>query len=399
MSGGAATKRLYYTDAYLPEFSARVVDRAADGKRIYLDQTAFYPTSGGQLHDLGTLAEQPVVDVVDEDGRIAHLLAAPASIEIGGEVSGKVDWTRRFDHMQQHTGQHLLSAVFEDLFGAKTVSVHFGDATSTLDLETDSMSPQSIEKAERRANVVIAENRRVAVTFEDAATAKGLRKAVDRTGMLRIVTIADLDRSACGGTHVRSTGEIGGLLIRGTERVKKAIRVEFVCGLRAVARARADFQALTAMATSLSTSIDTVAPLVASQAAQLKEVQKEKQKLERQVGAQFAARLFEQTKPVADGTLVLRMMADEMSDEMLRSIAMTAIERPKTAFVSCSTEGRLLVSTSEDSGRDAGKALREGVGALGGKGGGSPRLAQGSVPKEKVNEALDLIHAALARGQ
>jgi alanyl-tRNA synthetase len=399
VSGGAATERLYYTDAYLPEFTARVVDRAEDGKRVYLDRTAFYPTSGGQLHDLGHLGDQSVVDVVDEDDRIAHVLAAPASLDIGREVIGKVDWTRRFDHMQQHTGQHLLSAVFEDLFGAKTVSVHFGDATSTLDLETDSMSLQSIEKAERRANLVIAENRAVSVTFEDAASAKGLRKAVDRTGTLRIVTIADLDRSACGGTHVRSTGEIGGLLIRGTERTRKALRVEFVCGLRAVARARADFQALTAIATSLSTSIDAVGPLVASQATQLKEAQKEKQKLERQVGAQFAARLFEQTEPLPDGTLVLRMRAEDVSDEMLRSIAMTAMERSKTTFVSGSGEGRLLVSTSEDSGRDAGKTLRAATTALGGKGGGSPRLAQGSVPEEKVNEALDLIHAALVRGQ
>jgi alanyl-tRNA synthetase len=399
VSGGAATERLYYTNAYQPEFTARVVDRTDDGKRVYLDRTAFYPTSGGQLHDVGHLGDQPVVDVVDEDGRIAHVLAASAPIDVGRELTGRVDWTRRFDHMQQHTGQHLLSAVFEDLFGAKTVSVHFGDATSTLDLETDSMSPQSIEKAERRANLVIAENRAVAVTFEEAATAKGLRKAVDRTGTLRIVTIADLDRSACGGTHVRATGEIGGLLIRGTERTKKAVRVEFVCGLRAVTRARADFQALTAIATSLSTSIDTVGPLVASQATQLKEAQKEKRDLERLLGAQMAVRLFEQSKPLSDGMHVLRMSSDDASDEMLRAIAMGAMERPKTVFVSGSSEGRLLVSTSEDSGRDAGKALREGTSAVGGKGGGSPRLAQGSVPKEKLNEALDLIHAALVRGQ
>jgi alanyl-tRNA synthetase len=398
VSGGAATERLYYTDAYLPEFSARVVDFAEDGKRIYLDRTAFYPTSGGQLHDLGTLAGQPVIDVVDEDERIAHVLAAPVTVEAGREVLGKVDWTRRFDHMQQHTGQHLLSAVFEDLFGAKTVSVHFGDASSTLDLETDSMSAQSIEKAERRANLVIAENRPVGVTFEDAATATGLRKASDRAGTLRVVTIADIDRSACGGTHVRATGEIGGLLIRGTERTKKALRVEFVCGLRAVARARADFQALSAIATSLSTSIDTVAPLVAAQAAQLKEAEKANRNLEKVIGGYRAQSLFDGTAPSADGTRIV-VSNEAASMDTLRAIAMGLMEKPKAAFVGFTPEGQLLVASSEDSGLDAGKALREGVNAVGGKGGGSPRLAQGSAPKDRADEAMRLILAALGHGR
>jgi alanyl-tRNA synthetase len=398
VSGAAATERLYYTDAYLPEFTARVVDFAEDGRRIYLDRTAFYPTSGGQLHDLGTLAGQPVVDVVDEDERIAHVLAAPVTVDAGREVIGKVDWTRRFDHMQQHTGQHLLSAVFEDLFNAKTVSVHFGDASSTLDLETDAMSAQSIEKAERRANLVIAENRPVAVTFEDAATATGLRKASDRTGTLRIVTIADVDRSACGGTHVRATGEIGGLLIRGTERTKKALRVEFVCGLRAVARARADYQALSGIATSLSTSIDSVAPLVAAQAAQLKEAEKTNRNLEKVIGGFRAQSLFESTAPAANGVRIV-VSNEAASMDTLRAIAMALMEKPKAAFVGFTAEGQLLVASSEDSGLDAGKALREGLNAVGGKGGGSPRLAQGSAPKDRTGEAMRLILGALGHGR
>ena len=395
MSGTAATERLYYTDAYLAGFTARVVDIGEEGTRVYLDRTGLYPTSGGQLHDLGVLAGQPVVDVVDEDERVAHVLAAPASLAVGNEVSAKIDWPRRFDHMQQHTGQHLLSAVFEDLFGAKTVSVHFGDTTSTLDLETDSMSAQSLEKAERRANLVIAENRPVSVTFEDAATAAGLRKASDRTGTLRIVTIADLDRSACGGTHVRATGEIGGLLVRGTERTKKAIRVEFVCGLRAVARARADFQALTTIATSLSTSIDSVAPLVASQAAQLKDLQKANRSLEGTIAGFRADRMYDETPPGPNDLRVFSLRDLQM--ERLRAIAMAFMGKPKTAVVGESAEGQLLIATSEDSGLDAGKALREAFSAVGGKGGGSPRLAQGAPPREKLPEAFGLILAALTR--
>src|SRR5512147_316219 len=159
------TRRLYYTDSYLTEFTAQVVDTADDGRRVYLDQTALYPTSGGQPHDLGSLGGVAVVEVVDEEDRIAHLVAAPLGQV---EVQGVVDWRRRFDHMQQHTGQHLLSAVLADLFNAPTVSVHFGPEMSTLDLGIESISPDQVRKAEERANQVITENRPVTMSFEDA---------------------------------------------------------------------------------------------------------------------------------------------------------------------------------------------------------------------------------------
>ena len=162
------TERLYYTDAYLTRFSARVTRRAEDGRRITLDRTAFYPTSGGQPHDRGSLGGVPVVDVVSEDEGIAHLLAEPLPSE---EVEGMVDWPRRFDHMQQHTGQHLLSAVFADRFGYDTVSVHFGPDYATLDLSTEVVSPEQLREAEARANALITENRPVRVSFEDAAVA------------------------------------------------------------------------------------------------------------------------------------------------------------------------------------------------------------------------------------
>ena len=249
MSGAIApTERLYYTDAYQAEFTARVVDTKDDGRRVYLDATAFYPTSGGQKNDLGTLGGVSVVDIVDEENVIAHVLAGPVG---DTQVTGKIDWRRRFDHMQQHTGQHLLSAVFDDLFGMKTVSVHFGDSHSTLDLESDSLSADKLQRAECRANEIIAENRAVSVGFEDAGTAKGLRKSVDREGALRIVSIDRLDRSACGGTHVRATGEIGCAMLRGTERIRNTMRVQFLCGLRAITRSRADFEALTGIAATL----------------------------------------------------------------------------------------------------------------------------------------------------
>jgi alanyl-tRNA synthetase len=393
VSSAAATERLYYTDAYVREFSARVIDRADDGKRVCVDRTAFYPTSGGQLHDLGTLGGVAVVDVVDEDDRIAHVLATPLGDE--SDVKGAIDWTRRFDHMQQHTGQHLLSAVFEDLFGARTVSVHFGDATSTLDIETDSMSPQSIEKAERRANMIVAENRPVTVGFEDAATAKGLRKAVDRTGTLRIITIADLDRSACGGTHVRSTGEIGSILVRGTERIRKAIRVEFVCGLRGVARARADYQALSGIATSMSASLDTAAGLVASQATQLKEAEQARRRLEKDLARYRAGEIHAATVPNGAGIRVV-VSKDPESMDNLRTLAQALLDHSRVVFIGTTPEKAVVVAASADSGFDAGKLLKTALTAVGGKGGGSPRLAQGSPGSPEV---LSTILAELTPGR
>jgi alanyl-tRNA synthetase len=392
VSGAAATERLYYTDAHLSEFSARIVDRADAGRRVYLDRTAFYPTSGGQPHDTGILASSNVVDVIDEGDRVAHVLDAPVS---GDEVRGKVYWTRRFDNMQQHTGQHLLSAVFEELFGAKTISVHFGDETSTLDLETDSLPAQSLEKAEKQANLIVAENRPVSVSFEDAATAKGLRKAVEREGTLRIITIADLDRSACGGTHVRSTGEIGSILVRGTERVRKTIRVQFVCGLRGVARARADYQALSIIAAALATAPDTAPAVVTAQAAQLKEGEQARRRLEKDLAKYRAAEIHKGISPMAHGSRVIVHQEPDSMDA-LRVLAQALLEHDHVVFIGVTPEKQMLVAATEDSGFDAGKLLKEALAVAGGKGGGSPRLAQGSPASPEVVKA---ILAALARGQ
>lgn len=399
MSGGspAPTERLYYADAYRAEFSAHVVNRSDDGRRVYLDSTAFYPTSGGQAHDLGTLAGIPVVDVIDEETRIAHLLMNPLGPVT--QVEGKVEWTRRFDHMQQHTGQHLLSAVFEDLLRARTVSVHFGDQHSTVDLEIDSLSADSLARVERRANEIVAGNRPVTVTFEEAATAKGLRKAVDREGTLRIINIDGLDRSACGGTHVRATGEIGCVLLRATERIRKTMRVEFLCGLRAVGRSRADYLAIAGIAATMSASIDAVPDLVGSQATQLKDADQTKRKLERELAGYRATAMFGESS--APGMrVVVRERATPTMDQ-LRTLGQASLEIDRAVFVATTADGAgLLVAAAENSGADAAKLIRDSLAAVGGKGGGSPRLAQGTAPSaEQATKALDLIRAALAPGR
>lgn len=372
------TERLYYTDAYLTTFTARVVDSADEGRRVYLDRTAFYPTSGGQPHDLGTLGGADVVDVIDEGARVAHLVSTPLTLD--SAVEGRVSWARRFDHMQQHTGQHLLSAVLEELFGMTTVSVHFGATSSTLDLEGEQPSREQLVAAEERANASIAANAPVAVTFEDAATATGLRKASDRDGVLRIVSIEGIDRSACGGTHVRALGEIGTILVRRVEKVRKASRIEFVCGLRAIRRARADFEALTAIATSLSAALDEAPAMVAGQTEQLQASESARRKLERELAAYRARELYDGTPADHRGRRTVIMEHASGMDE-LRAIAQLLSTLPGAVLIgTVESPPSVILAAAEDTGIDAGRTLREVVSSSGGRGGGSARVAQGSAP-------------------
>lgn len=383
----SSTQRLYYTDAYRVSFSSAVAGRDASGTRVYLAETAFYPASGGQPHDLGILGGVPVSDVVDEGDRIAHVLASPLPASLA-HVDGAIDWTRRFDHMQQHTGQHLLSAAFEDLFGFPTVSVHFGPDYSTLDLDTETLTRKQMLAAETRANTLVGEARPVTVTFEDASTATGLRKASDRDGTLRIVTIDGVDRSACGGTHVRTTAEIGATLLRSSEKVRKSTRVEFVCGARAIARARRDFESLAGIAASLSASADDVAAIVACEAERVKESESARKKLEKELATYRVRERYDAATPGANDvrTLVVR---DAATMDDVRAIAQAAFALPKVVVVGALADPpSVLVASSEDSGVDAGKLLKERLAAAGGRGGGSPRLAQGSVPSADAVEAV-----------
>ncbi|HEX7021073.1 MAG TPA: DHHA1 domain-containing protein [Gemmatimonadaceae bacterium] len=381
------TERLYYDDAYLTAFSARVTDRSADGTRVYLDRTAFYPTSGGQPHDLGLVSGVRVLDVVDEDDRIAHVLAEP--LRSTDVADGVIDWARRFDHMQQHTGQHLLSAVFETLFACGTLSVHFGDDHSTLDLGAESLSREQLVLAEERANEIVTENRPVTIAYEDAASAAGLRKASAREGTLRVVSIADLDRSACGGTHVRSTGEIGSVVLRSTERVRKSTRVEFLCGTRAVRRARRDFEALTRIANAFSVALDDAPAAVVAQAERTRELEGARKKLEKQLAEHRARALYAAAAVGSNGvrTIVLRDFGETMDD--LRMLALALASMPKVVTLGrIASPASVLLATSEDSGVDAGRVLGEALSLVGGKGGGSPRIAQGSVPDMNAAEAV-----------
>ncbi len=388
------TDRLYYTDCYLREFHASIVERSEDGFTVYLDRTAFYPTSGGQPFDTGAIGGIRVLDVIDQGERIAHHVAAPLGT---GPVECAIDWPRRFDHMQQHTGQHLLSAVFEERFALHTVSFHLGAASSTIDLEGAALEPPAAREAERRANEIVCENRPVTVAFEHAAGAEGLRKPSDREGDLRIVSIDGLDRSACGGTHVRSTGEIGAVLIRKLEKVRQAVRVEFLCGARAAARARADYDALAAIAHLFSASLDDAAPMVAAQWEAARSGDKARRKLELDLAAYQGRDLYLATPPGADGVRRVARCAASGSLEELRAIAQNFTAQPKAVFVATlASPPSVLLAASADAGIDAGQVLKAALTAVGGRGGGNARIAQGSVADQAQ---LDRVLAAVAGSQ
>ena len=378
------TDRLYYTDSYLTRFEAEIVAvRPASGQyRVYLDRTAFYPSSGGQPCDTGRIARAAVVDVAEEGEHVAHLVESELS---PGAVACEIDWARRFDHMQQHTGQHLLSAVFVEQLGYPTVSFHLGSETSTIDVEAPELSGQQIEAVEARANALVTENRPVAARFHspEEAASLGLRKPSEREGPVRVVEIEGCDRSACGGTHVRATGEIGPILIRRLDRVRQTVRVEFVCGGRAVRRARADYNALARAAQLFSAPPDQVPALVAAQIEAAKSADKAQRKLQAELAAFKGRELYQATPADARGRRVHQAVKPAGSIEMWRLLAQafTAAGPGGVFLLALEQPPMFLLALSGDIAAHAGNVVKAVAEPLGGRGGGSARLAQASLPK------------------
>ena len=386
------TDRLYYNDSYLIAFEAEVEEAADDGRRLYLNRSAFYPTSGGQLHDLGTINGVTILDVIDEEDRLAHILAGPLPV---GPIRGSINWKRRFDHMQQHTGQHLLSAVFESLLGVRTASVHFGDVSATVDLEIPALSSQLIEAVERRANELVAENRTVTISYEDAGQAQGLRKASAREGMLRLISISDLDKSACGGTHVRNTGEIGPIVLRKLDKVRGNVRVEFLCGMRAVDQIRKEYDALSTISRHFSCPPEDIAPAVAALLERAKDVDKTVKLLSSKVAQNEGRDLYTATEPNAEGMRLVRRTMDTAINDDTRMLAQNFVAQGKAAILLISANPpAVLLACSNDSNLHAGNLLKAALTAAGGKGGGNNALAQGSLPSK---EAAAVVETELAK--
>jgi len=419
-------ERLYYNDAFLRSFPAVVADvrelSRAEGESLWqiaLDRTAFYPTSGGQPFDSGSLhavsrggapLEIPVESVEeDEEGQVWHFVRKP--LAAGTSVEGRVDWQRRFDHMQQHTGQHLLSAVFLRELKAPTVSFHLGETASTIDLASASVAHHSLERIERLANEVIAEDRPVTIRYLSRAEAEALlasgelRKLPDRSGDMRLIEIADLDRNACGGTHVRSTGQIGGMLLRGVEKVSRGVRVTFVCGLRAVRAARADAAILAQLTTALSVGAADISAAVDRFRSEAKSTAKERQRLREELADYHASRLAVEV-PIQNGLrLVDRAFKDRDPDyvKLLASRLTAAVPASAVLFTSEMADPvSIVLARSIGLSFDCGQMLKQALLQLGLRGGGSADFAQGEVPAAQIptlrTALIQAVHEAATAG-
>jgi alanyl-tRNA synthetase len=383
------TDRLYYQDSYLTEFRARVVEVSPDAvspdrQRVYLDRTAFYPTSGGQPFDTGQLGGLNVVEVIDEGDRIAHILSERLE---QSEVDGRVHQPRRFDHMQQHTGQHLMSAVLVEMFDAATVSFHLGAEACTIDIAR-ALEAEQLRQAERRANQIVFENRPVTVSFQHSSEDLGLRKPTEREGEVRIVSIQGLDRSACGGTHVRATGEIGPILLRKQDRIRGHQRIEFLCGGRAVARARADFEALSQIARVFSAPLDDAPAMVEAQREKLQEADRTRRRLATELAQASGRALYAETPPGSDGIRRLLRRVESLSEESRAEAQSFTASGPAIFLAPAENPTSILLAASHGSGVHAGDLLKPLLSAAGGRGGGNATLAQGSLPSKEALEQL-----------
>ncbi len=372
------TERIYYNDSYRRLFRARIEEVSPDGRAVYLNQTAFYPSSGGQPFDIGMLGGARVVDVVDEGERIAHIVEGAAGVP-SEDVEGAIDWDRRFDHMQQHTGQHLLSATFVDVLGAATLSFHLGDTVSTIELNIPALDAEAAARVERRTNERVMEAHPVTVAFRDASEDLGLRKATERTGMVRLVEIEGLDRSACGGTHVRSTAEIGCVLLRRQEKIRGRVRIEFVCGYRALKAAGEDFATLSEAARVLAMPAREVPAGALALKQRLEEAEKARRKLAGEFATARGLRAWEETPASKDGKKRRVVRAAALDDEV-RAEATAFTSRPGALYLAlCEAPSAVLLAVSEDVRPAAGERVKQALAELGGRGGGSARMAQASL--------------------
>ncbi|HKW35898.1 MAG TPA: DHHA1 domain-containing protein [Candidatus Acidoferrum sp.] len=402
-----STRRLYYEDAFLKDFSARVVhceelppDLAAGiagtAWGLLLDRTAFYPTSGGQPHDLGKIGDANVLDVRDEGEEILHVVDRRPSEP---DVDCCIHWPRRFDHMQQHTGQHLLSAMFQERYGRPTVSFHLGSEVCTIDLRGPEPAGEVLEGAERAANQVIFENRPVTIRYgtADQLAQLGVRKEVAREGILRAIEIEGVELQPCGGTHVKSTGQIGIVLTRRCTKIRQDWRVEFMCGGRAERAARSDFQRLRQAAEKLSCAPEDI---VSSASRALSErdanFKKIRVLLEQLAGAEAALALQAAGVDRNEVRIVSRVFEDVASEYLGFFGTAVAKTEKAVALIAMADGGDLLFAQNPSVGKDMNALLKQALEKLGGQGGGTRDFARGKLTNaSQVKSALALAREKL----
>jgi alanyl-tRNA synthetase len=389
------TERLYYLDPYLKTFTSHIVSRCEyDGQpAVELQATAFYPTAGGQPHDTGTLNTAHVVDVqaVDDD-RILHVLDRPIP---QAEVRGEIDWSRRFDHMQQHTGQHILSQAFSQICKAETVGFHMGESLSTIDLDRAPLAPEYVQRAEQAANEVTMSARPVTARFvdDDELTALPLRKMPTVDGPIRIVQVQDYDWSACGGTHVLNSGQVGPIKVVRIERRKEKTRIHFVCGRRALADYASKHETVQALAGHLTTSESELLPSIERMEAQIKQARKENADLQTQLLGYQVKDWLDQGDTI--GSIhVVRLAFDERDINLLKETARRLTEQPGVVALLATRQPRpqFVFARADDVDVNVGTLIRASCAVAGGRGGGRPQFAQGGTPEGSPVEPV-LNHA------
>lgn len=399
-----ATERLYYNDSHLIEFEAVVIDktdRVSGWTAVTLDRTAFYPTGGGQPSDTGTLNGERVLECIDDDENgVLHVIQGRAP-EVGATVKGRVDWARRLDHMQQHTGQHILSQAFITLFNAPTRSFRVLSDVCEIDIEITNPTNELIERAVELANNVIWEDRQITITNVTSAEAAQLplRKDPARAGELRVIEIEGFDLTPCGGTHAYRTGEVGMIVVRHWERAKGLTRIEFAAGTRALADYRSANKTARAVAGLYSASRDDAAKLTARLLEENKELHRRVRGLEEIAARVEADELWSATTPNAQGVKVVRQILVDRDAESLKHLAQGLIAHTSTIALLGAhdkTDARLVFAKSADAPGDMNALLRDACAQIDGRGGGKVDLAQGGGKNvEKLAQAIELAAASL----
>lgn len=385
---------LYYQDVMLREFDAHIISKETDefGRHyVVLSNTAFYPTGGGQPHDTGTLNGIEVIDVEKVGVEIRHYMQGHA-LELEGFVHGTLNWPRRFDHMQQHAGQHILTAAFVELFDAQTVSFHLGSEHVTIDIAVDTLTEQQLTAAEIRANEIILENRPIETTWitENELSDFNLRKEVAVTGDIRLVIIPDYDYNGCGGTHPTSTGQVNAIKILGTEKMKGNVRVSFVCGQRVLNELAMRKRVLGDVARQLSV------PEVDAATALAKILSAQKHTEKALVAAKEELLTYEAKALVSSSSGLVAAAFQQRTMQDLQKLARTIVSEQEdmvTLLVS-ESEGKLQFVAAR--GKHVSKSMKaiaeKALPLINGKGGGSDQMVQGGgeciISKEDLLEAM-----------
>lgn len=380
------TNKLYYENPNIQSFHAKVIEQQHD--YVVLSETAFYPTGGGQPHDLGFLNGIEVTNVEVVEGEIRHFLTNPLPANTS-DVTGQIDWERRFDHMQQHAGQHILSAAFEQLFGFQTISFHLGTDTVTIDLHISDVSESQLAEVEQLANEIILENRPIETKWvtEEELSNYNLRKATSIIENIRLVIIPDFDYNACGGTHPTSTGQVRAIKILQTEKQKKLMRVEFICGERILTHLHRKHQVLVSLVSTLSTPENKIADATKNILAQNKTLEKQVADLTNSLLENKAQELIKS----AIGTNITSTFENKSMQELQKLAKLVIQQTPKSICVFVSNnQDKLQVVAAK--GNDVEQSMKELITNvlpyINGKGGGNERMAQGGGEKILTSEQL-----------